>query len=178
MSRVEQAAYEVLRSEGPIEIRRYQPMVVAEVDVEGDRKPAISRGFRAIAGYIFGGNADARKVAMTAPVMQQRKPLGATPTWFVRFVMPRAWTLETLPRPNDPNVVLKPIASESYAAITFSGFHGRRDSRAAHRCADGLPRARGPHAARPAGHGLLRSALDAAVPAPQRDHDQGGWLIA
>ena len=126
MSGVEQAAYEVLRADGAIEIRRYQPMVVAEVGVEGSRKPAISRGFRAIAGYIFGGNAGARKVAMTAPVMQQHGPDGASPTWAVRFVMPRQWTLETLPRPNDPNVVLKPIAAETYAAITFSGFHDRR----------------------------------------------------
>jgi hypothetical protein len=40
--------------------------------------------------------------------------------------MPREWTLETLPRPNDPSVILKPIPAETYAAITFSGFHDQR----------------------------------------------------
>lgn len=59
---------------------------------------------------------------MTAPVMQQladRK----SPRWFVRFVMPREWTIETLPRPSDPLVSLKTMPAGTYAAITFSGLH-------------------------------------------------------
>lgn len=122
MSGVEQAAYDVVRSENRIEIRRYSAMIVAEVGVSGRRKPAISRGFRVIAGYIFGANATSRRVAMTAPVMQQladRK----SPRWFVRFVMPREWTIETLPRPSDPLVSLKTMPAGTYAAITFSGLH-------------------------------------------------------
>lgn len=123
MSRVEQAAYTVLRSEGPIQIRHYPSMIVAEVDVGGDRRPAISRGFRMIAGYIFGANAGAERVAMTAPVLQQRRSYEGPPRWLVRFVMPSKWTMETLPQPTDRQVSLKAIPHETYAAITFSGFH-------------------------------------------------------
>ena len=125
MSRVEQATYEVLRSEGSIEIRRYPSMIVAEVVVEGGRATAISRGFRRIAGYIFGANAGARKIAMTAPVMQQRGSIAGqtSPSWVVRFVMPSEWTMEALPRPTDANLSLRSLPTETYAVITFPGFH-------------------------------------------------------
>ena len=43
MSQVEQAKYEVLTSQGNIEIRLYPPMIVAEAEVQGDRKTAISQ---------------------------------------------------------------------------------------------------------------------------------------
>ena len=71
VSNVEQAKYEVVEAHGAIEIRDYAPMIVAEVDVTGEREPAIQQGFRMIADYIFGNNISAQKVAMTAPVIQQ-----------------------------------------------------------------------------------------------------------
>lgn len=120
MSRTEQPNYIVVESSGAIEIRDYAPMIVAEVDVAGERKEAINRGFRLIAGYIFGGNAPARKIAMTAPVLQQ--PSGET--WKVRFVMPKQYSLESLPSPNDPAVELLPLPARRYAAIRFSGTTG------------------------------------------------------
>ena len=117
MSQVEQPAYTIIRSDGAIEIRAYGPMIMAETKVEGDRKTGIGAGFRAIAGYIFGGNAEARKIAMTAPVIQQADASG----WRVRFVMPRAATMETLPHPNDPHVTLEAVPATTFAAIRFSG---------------------------------------------------------
>ena len=41
VSNVEQAKYDVVESDGSIEIRDYAPMIVAEVDVTGEREPAI-----------------------------------------------------------------------------------------------------------------------------------------
>ncbi len=70
-SRVEQAEYTVLTREGNLEIRDYAALIVAEAEVAGAREQAIGEGFRLIAGYIFGNNAPAQKVAMTAPVTQQ-----------------------------------------------------------------------------------------------------------
>ena len=43
---------------------------MAEVTATGSRSGAASDGFRALAGYIFGGNAGAEKIAMTTPVAQ------------------------------------------------------------------------------------------------------------
>jgi hypothetical protein len=120
MSRTEQPQYTVAETHGNIEIRDYAPMIVAEVDVSGERKAAVNRGFRMIAGYIFGGNQPAQKIAMTAPVLQQ--PTGGS--WKVRFVMPKQYSLESLPAPNDPAVNLVPVGARRYAAIRFSGTTG------------------------------------------------------
>ena len=67
------------------------------------------------------------KIAMTAPVLQQPENAASTdaPTedsrWQVRFVMPSAYSLETLPRPNSPKVSLREVPASRYAAIRFSG---------------------------------------------------------
>lgn len=60
------------------------------------------------------------KIAMTAPVTQQ----SANRKWKVRFVMPSAYTLSTLPTPRSEEVKLKEIPTTRYAAIRFSGTAG------------------------------------------------------
>jgi hypothetical protein len=108
-------------------------MIVAEVDVQGPRMKALNQGFRLIAAYIFGQNLSSASVPMTAPVTQQSgQPIPMTapvtqsadgPTWKVRFIMPRRYTLETLPKPRNPQVRLIPIPARKIAAIRFSGFN-------------------------------------------------------
>jgi effector-binding domain-containing protein len=116
-SRVERARYKTLRRDRDIEIRDYTPMIVAEVEVSGDRETAIQRGFRTLADYIFGNNTAMRVIAMTAPVTQQ----GDVENWQVRFVMPARYTTDTLPKPIDPEVTLKHLEAKRFAAIRFSG---------------------------------------------------------
>ena len=109
MSRVEQPDYKVEKQDGSIEIRSYGPMIAAEAVVQGERKFAINEGFRLIAGYIFGKNEPQAKIAMTAPVEQQKSqkiamtaPVtqqGEENSWTVRFIMPKSWTMQTLPAP-------------------------------------------------------------------------------
>lgn len=123
---------EVLR-DGNFEVRDYPALVVAEVTVEGDQKEAASKGFRLLAGYIFGANAKRQSIAMTAPVAQlaasekiaMTAPVaqtqGAPGTWVVRFTMPSAWTLETLPIPDDARVTLRTAAPTRFAVLRFSG---------------------------------------------------------
>jgi hypothetical protein len=131
MSRVEQPDYKIEVSEGAIEIRSYSPMIAAEALVEGERKAAIREGFRLIAAYIFGANKPNAKIAMTAPVQQQKQTIAMTApvtqqgsgnAWTVRFIMPKSWTMETLPTASDPRVSLEPIPARRFVAITFSGF--------------------------------------------------------
>jgi len=71
MSRVEQPEYQIVTTEGLIEIRSYGAMIAAEAEVQGERKTAIKEGFRLIASYIFGANKPNLKITMTAPVQQQ-----------------------------------------------------------------------------------------------------------
>ena len=110
-----------------VELRRYGPHVVAEVTVTGDRSTAISRGFRALAGYIFGGNADGEKIAMTVPVTQT--PAGGD-SWTVQFTMPAAYTVDSLPRPRDPAVRLRQVAGDRQAVVVFSGLPQTADMEA------------------------------------------------
>ena len=130
MSQVEQPTYTVERADGVFEVRAYPPMIVAQVDMRGDRRTAIGAGFRMIAGYIFGGNAPNQKIAMTAPVLQQPAPQAKgqpdqpTGAWTIRFVMPRRWSLETLPKPSDPRVTLLAQPAATFAVVRFSGLAG------------------------------------------------------
>ena len=134
-SNVEHPKYSVVKKDGNIEICDYPSMIVAEVDVSGERDPALNQGFREIANYIFGNNLSSRKVGMTAPVTQQasQKIAMTTPVtqqgdgknWQVRFIMPAKYTMQTLPKPNNPSVKLKEIDSEMFAVIRFSGLAGK-----------------------------------------------------
>jgi hypothetical protein len=134
VSNVEHPKYKVAERSGNIEIRDYAPMIIAETEVKGERREAIGKGFRIIADYIFGNNTASQKVPMTAPVTQQGSekiamtaPVtqhGDGDTWRVRFIMPSKYTMETLPRPNNPGIELKEIPEKRFAVIRFSGMAG------------------------------------------------------
>lgn len=131
MSDVEKPDYEVVKSDGDIEIRRYEPMIIAEVEVEGARKEAINDGFRLLADYIFGNNVVKQDIAMTAPVQQKEsekiamtapvQQQSASGSWQVSFVMPSEYTMATLPEPVNERVTLQEIPAKHFAAIRFSG---------------------------------------------------------
>lgn len=131
MSNVETPSYKVIQSKGKIEIREFDPMVIAEVQVVGRRKDAISSGFKLLADYIFGNNISqenidttatiqrpaSEKIAMTAPVQQQL----ANNSWLVSFVMPSEYNLEDLPKPKNVEVKLKNVPVKRFVTIQFSG---------------------------------------------------------
>ena len=71
LSDVEKPDYKVIQSEQNIEIRQYEPMIIAEVEVDGKREDAIGDGFRLLADYIFGNNTVQQVISMTAPVQQK-----------------------------------------------------------------------------------------------------------
>lgn len=131
MSDVETPNYEVVESKGNIEIRQYEPMIIAEVQMDGEREDAIGSGFRLLADYIFGNNKVKQDIAMTAPVQQQENSKIAMTApvqqqhsgddWQVSFVMPSKYSMETLPKPSNDRVVIKEIPSKSFVVITFSG---------------------------------------------------------
>jgi effector-binding domain-containing protein len=134
VSNVEHPKYTLIEHSGNIEIRDYATMIVAETEVTGERREAISKGFRIIADYIFGNNTAAQKVPMTAPVAQQASETiamtapvtqaGGDNTWRVRFIMPSKYKMETLPKPNNPAIELREIPKKRFAVIRFSGMAG------------------------------------------------------
>lgn len=135
---VEEPAFKAVIHEGAFEVRDYPALVVAEVTVLGEQKEAASAGFRLLAGYIFGGNKRRQSIAMTAPVSQaqasekiamtapvtQSQSAGA---WIVRFTMPSAYSIDTLPEPNDPQVHLRALPPTRFAVLRFSGLARKDD---------------------------------------------------
>ena len=63
---------------------------------------------------------------MTAPVTQTQ----SADEWVVRFTMPSAYSMETLPEPNDPKVHLRLLPPTRFAVLQFSGL-ARKDDVAA-----------------------------------------------
>jgi len=134
----EEPKHRVLQKNDGWELRLYEPTVVAETAVEGEFGPGGNEGFRRIAGYIFGGNDGGRKVAMTAPVAQERRPREGAKIamtapvaqersgegWTVAFVMPSEYSREALPKPSAPRVTLRAVPARRVAAVSFSGTWG------------------------------------------------------
>ncbi|MGB5351823.1 MAG: heme-binding protein, partial [Polyangiales bacterium] len=61
--------YRVVKTLGDIEIREYEPYLVAQTVVDGNLESAGNQGFRILAKYIFGNNRGGQKIAMTSPVV-------------------------------------------------------------------------------------------------------------
>lgn len=144
---IESPAFEVTISGNAVELRRYEPMIAAEVRVVAeDVDNAGSMGFMPLANYIFGNNRPGEKVAMTAPVttapvmerdslrggegekIAMTAPVTTVPddegTYAVRFMMPSKWTMETLPAPADDRVSLVQVPQRF---VVVSGFIGPKE---------------------------------------------------
>ena len=131
MSNVEKPDYKVIQSEQNIEIRKYEPMIIAEVEVDGKREDAIGDGFRLLADYIFGNNTVQQVISMTAPVQQKENqkiamtaPVQQQSTgksWRMSFVMPSKYSMDSLPKPNNDRVRLKEILTTKFVVVDFSG---------------------------------------------------------
>jgi hypothetical protein len=131
----EEPEFTLISQENAIEVREYKPKIIARVEVEGGFDDASSKGFKLLADYIFGNNllnGESQKISMTAPV--EMTPLAedivmtstimkseANHKWQVNFVMPKEYTLDSLPRPNNELVKIIEIPKEKYAVIVFSG---------------------------------------------------------
>jgi hypothetical protein len=135
-SAIEEPKFTLVRQYDGFEVREYAPYLVAEVVVPGPAEEAGNRGFRVLAGYIFGQNRGERKIAMTAPVTQapakiaMTAPVTQTPAdggYVVQFTMPSEYTLETLPEPLDPQVQLREVAGGRFAVIRYSGAWSERN---------------------------------------------------
>jgi len=117
---IEEPTFRLVERSAPFEIRDYPEHIVAETTIAADRQAAISAGFRRLAGYIFGGNQAKASIAMTAPVMQAADP-SAPSHWVIQFPMPRAYSFDALPKPNDATVKVRRISAMRCAVVTFSG---------------------------------------------------------
>lgn len=144
---IEEPSYTVLSQVEDFELRRYDEQVVAQTWVSGDQDTASRQGFKILADYIFGNNTapsgESSKISMTAPVTMQSDNLNGQASqkiamtapvsmqqnngkWRVQFTMPSQYTMQTLPKPNNPDVKIVQVPAQTYGVIKFSGLAGSK----------------------------------------------------
>ena len=119
---LEEPAFTVIdtipHADGDIEVRRYEPITVARTRVDGSFVNSGNIAFPRLGGYIFGANGRNEEIKMTAPVAQRAD--GDDGYW-VSFVMPSKYSLDTLPEPRDSAVVLTEIPARVMAVAPYRG---------------------------------------------------------
>mmetsp|Transcript_41589 Transcript_41589/g.83321 ORF Transcript_41589/g.83321 Transcript_41589/m.83321 type:complete len:194 (-) Transcript_41589:177-758(-) len=120
---LETPQYEVLAEKGTWEVRAYAEFSVCSTDMQSG-----PGAFNALAGYIFGGNQEEQKMAMTTPVISSPQ------TNTMSFVMPSAyWTPESQPPTPLPSAPVEiqggggglTAGSDTVAVMWFGGFATR-----------------------------------------------------
>jgi hypothetical protein len=119
-SKTEIQKYQTIKSEEDFEVRYYPPAILASVDMAGTYDQSRNSSFGTLAGYIFGGNEENMQISMTAPVRMSE----ADGT--MSFVMPSAFTMESLPDPKSGRVKLHTTEPQYVAVVSFSGWANDR----------------------------------------------------
>jgi hypothetical protein len=118
-SKSETQAYKVIQIEKEFEIRHYPSATMALVtsSLKSYRELG-NTGFRKLAGYIFGGNKENKRITMTSPVHMEISDTVSS----MSFVMPTSYNKDNLPQPNNSEIKIKVSEPEYVAALQFGGF--------------------------------------------------------
>jgi hypothetical protein len=135
---IEEPRFTVIQWQEGYTIGEYAPYIIAETEVIGTYGDASSDGFRIIADYIFGNNTTRTSIAMTAPVLENESqnstsekiamtvPVIDTENGenvrTVSFVLPSKYTIDTLPKPNNPQVTIRQVAAHKVAVLSFTWY--------------------------------------------------------
>ena len=116
--KTEQHKYQVLKTYDNVEIRKYEPAIFTSVKMRSKTyEESSGKGFRVLAGYIFGGNRSNESIAMTSPVTME---LGETMT--MKFMVPKGYDMNSLPEPIDKSITFEKQPEKIIAAIRFDGW--------------------------------------------------------
>lgn len=118
VSSVEKHKYNILKKYDDFEIRQYESALFSSVILPASTYEETSnRGFRVLAGYIFGGNETGEKIAMTSPVSME---IGDSTK--MSFMVPSDYTETDLPKPNNGTIFFEKKEGSTMAAIRFGGW--------------------------------------------------------
>lgn len=111
--------YNVIRAENEFEIRYYPAVIMAKISSSSNSYLDLGySGFGKLAKYIFGGNSENKKIAMTSPVHMDIGDEIST----MAFVMPSSLKKEDIPIPDNAEILIQTSESEYVAALQFGGF--------------------------------------------------------
>ena len=121
----EEPEYSIVKKTDVYEVRQYKKRTVAEVTYGEE-----DSGFRVLFDYISGANKGSKEVEMTIPVTQSKEidmtvPVTQSTTdgkMSMRFFLPRHYSKQNAPEPNDERVRIIDLPAEYFAVISYSGF--------------------------------------------------------
>lgn len=117
-NKAETYPYKVLKKYDNFEVRTYEARLFTSVKLSSDSyKAASNRGFSILAGYIFGGNEQKEKIAMTTPVAMSLED-----SMTMMFMVPKKYNKETLPQPDRTEIEFREEPAKTVAAIRFGGW--------------------------------------------------------
>jgi len=118
-SKTERQKYRLVSKTKKFEIRYYPSATFATIYSDATNyKGVASKGFRKLAGYIFGGNEKKESISMTAPVRMSMSDKGSS----MSFIMPEKYSDQNLPIPNDKSISIQNSNPEYVAVISFGGY--------------------------------------------------------
>ena len=157
-STTEQPRYSLVETLDQVEIRQYEPMILATTTTNsGD-------GFQRLANFIFGGNETGERIAMTAPVANSLTEDG----WQTAFMMPSRYQLEELPQPKSSRVNFVQIPARVMAVVSFPGW-ANREAVAQHHSI--LLTTLAKHGLEPVGQPIINQYDDPWTPAAERTNE-------
>jgi hypothetical protein len=116
--KIEQRPYSVLRQFANFEVRHYASVLYSSVQLsDSSYSNSASKGFRVLAGYIFGNNAKGQSIAMTAPVAMQMGP-----TVKMSFMVPQQYQVDSLPTPMNKSIQFEKQPEQNMAVVSFGGW--------------------------------------------------------
>lgn len=115
---IESYPYVVIDKYPDFEIREYEASLFTSVTLStSEYRKASSKGFSILAGYIFGGNKENEKIAMTSPVSMSMED-----SMTVMFLVPKKMKKENMPQPHQSAIEFKDVPAKKMAAIRFGGW--------------------------------------------------------
>jgi hypothetical protein len=121
----EEPEYNIVKKADGYEVRQYRKRTVAEV-IYGEE----DSGFRVLFDYISGFNKGSKEFEMTIPVTQSKKIDMTVPViqsasdgeMSMRFFLPKQYSKQNAPEPNDERVKIIDLPEEYFAVISYTGF--------------------------------------------------------
>jgi hypothetical protein len=123
----EEPYFELLKEEGDISFRRYEPILLARVTLRGSREKVVDEAFSKLSSFIFGENSSGAQYEMTTPVYQIPASQQAFPEalddeqWTVAFAMSKDTGFDDLPHPKDSSISFHQWPSRTMAVYRYSG---------------------------------------------------------
>lgn len=115
---IETYPYKVVKEYEEFEVRSYEATLFTSVKLSSSKyEESSSKGFRILAGYIFGGNERNEKISMTSPVTMSLED-----SMTMMFMVPKKMKKEKLPKPYQSDIEFKEIPAKKVAVISFGGW--------------------------------------------------------